>query len=132
MIQYREGYKYQLAAQYQHWIDIRPEVAITDDFISLDTDGLLILHKGYACDGPSGPTLDTRSFMRGAFLHDAGYQLIRKGLLPESAREYFDMLLYRVCREDGMSSVRAWYVHQAVRAFGAKHAAGERPVLTAP
>lgn len=132
MIKYRSGYKYQLADSYEHWIDIRPEVAITDDFISLDVDGHLILHKGYACDGPSGPTFDTPAFIRGAFIHDAGYQLIRNGHLPEDCREYWDSLLYQVCREDGMSSMRAWYVHKAVRAFGLAAVKESRPVLVAP
>ena len=131
-IKYRQGYKYQLAEQYEHWIDIKPEVAVTDDFISLDVDGHLILHKGYATDGPSGPTIDSPSFIRGAFVHDAGYQLIRNGHLPMSSRAYWDRLLYTICREDGMSSVRAWYVHKAVAAFGEIAAKEARPVITAP
>lgn len=132
MIKYRGGYKYQLAEQYHHWLDIRPEQPIADDFISLDIDGHLILHKGYACDGPSGPTFDTPTFIRGAFVHDAGYQLIRNQLLPDSTREYWDKLLYRICRDAGMSSVRAWYVLKAVRVFGLSSARGARPVLVAP
>lgn len=132
MIKYRSGYKYQLAEAYHHWTDIRPAELIADEFISLDVDGHLILHKGYACNGPSGPTFDTPSFIRGAFVHDAGYQLIRNGHLSDSTREYWDRLLYRICRDAGMFSFRAWYVLKAVRAFGLSSAHGEQPVLIAP
>ncbi len=131
MIKYRAGYKYQLAEQYHHWLDIRPEQPIADDFISLDIDGHLILHKGYACDGPSGPTFDTPTFIRGAFVHDALYQLIGDGKLPAITRVYADDLLRRLCREDGMSAVRAWYVHKAVRMFGGSHTK-TKPEIIAP
>lgn len=132
MIEYREGYKYQLVKPHELWIGIRPAVAITDDFISLDVDGHMIIHAGYAWDGPSGPTFDTPAFMRGSLVHDAGYQLMRNKHLPESDKEYFDRLLFDVCRSAGMSSPRAWYVYKAVQAFGLSAVRETRPILTAP
>jgi len=79
---------------------------------------ILTLMKGYACDGPSGPTVDTEDFMRGSFVHDALYQLIREGVLGKSFRKKADKILYRLCREDGMPWFRAQYVYRAVRWFG--------------
>jgi hypothetical protein len=37
-------------------------------------------------------------------------------------REYADDLLKKMCIEDGMSRLRAWYVHKSVRWFGEKSA----------
>jgi hypothetical protein len=132
VIRYTAGYKYQLAESYELFVDVRPEYLISDDYVSLDTDGRMILHKGYATDGPSGPTIDTNNFIRGAFVHDAGYQLIRNGHLSIDTRDYWDCLLYSICRDDGMSAVRAWYVYKCVSAFGWMTVREPRPVLTSP
>lgn len=116
---YRKGYKYQLAAQYQVATGIVPGTPIVTEFIELNTAGVLTIRSGYASDGPSGPTIDTKTFMRGAFVHDAFYQLMRMGRLPQSYREDVDKLLRKHCREDGMSSWRAWYVYHSLRKMGA-------------
>jgi len=129
-IRYRSGYKYQLAEEYRVDVVInakRSEVGdqtselekrgegIKTDFIELSPDGLLTMKKGYAWDGPSGPTIDTKSFMRGSLVHDALYQLMRNGYLPASCRADADQELHRLCREDGMNRFRAWYVLLGVR-----------------
>lgn len=82
-----------------------------------------ILHiaEGYTWDGPSGPTIDTPSFMRGSLVHDALYDLIKAGHLPKSARRHADRVLYLICREDGMSWFRAQYVWLGVRIGGWSH-----------
>ena len=67
----------------------------------------MLQDMGYGRDGPSGPTLDTRDFIRGSLVHDALYQLMREGLLDHS-----------IHREDGMTALRAWWVYQGVRLFG--------------
>ncbi len=114
-IQYRSGYKYQLAADYSEMVDIRPQDPIDTEFISLTPDGMLYINQGYAWDGPSGPTIDTRNFMRGSLVHDALYQLIRENHLPAGARAQADAELKRICRKDGMCKIRAWYVYRGVR-----------------
>lgn len=60
---------------------IRPKEPISWRWISLSSDGLLIMKEGYPSDGPSGPTIDTKDTLRGAFVHDALCQLMRQGLL---------------------------------------------------
>lgn len=117
-IYYRDGYKYQLASGYSILVSIRPKERITHDYISLTTFGMLIIRAGYAWDGPSGPTIDTKNFMRGSLVHDALYQLIGEGLLPLSDRALADAELRRICIEDGMSAIRAWWVFQGVHWFG--------------
>jgi len=114
-IKYRSGYKYQLVEDYQVKVSVIPDSDIKTDFIELDTDGTLIIKKGYAWDGPSGPTIDTPNFMRGSLVHDALYQLLRNKFLEQKWREAADEELRRICREDGMSKIRAWWVHRSVR-----------------
>ncbi len=61
--------------------------------------------------------------MRGSLVHDGLYQLMRDGLLDhEKYRKDDDDLLRVVCKEDGMSSFRAWYVYRSVRIFGGSSA----------
>jgi len=110
-------YKYQTVEPTQVEVPIIG-LSIITKFITLTYDGRLCVRAGYAWDGPSGPTLDTRTFMRGSLAHDALYQLIREGLLPPEARRTADEILYRLCREDGMGWVRAQYVYRSVRLFG--------------
>ena len=134
-IAYKDGYRYQLQEGYSLEISIRPAAAVANDYIALDPQGALRIAKGYAWDGPSGPTLDTRNFMRGSLVHDALYQLMREGLLDHTIhREAADRILQSLCREDGMTALRAWWVYQGVRLFGnpASDPAQLRPVLWAP
>ena len=141
-ISYRDGYRYQLAEDYYAMIDIFHYQDIDTEFINLTKHGLLWVKKGYASDGPSGPTkivcdiltilglipfigriflwhkrkvLET--IMRGAVGHDACYELLRKGLLPPEARLPVDKELKKACLKDGMSKIRAWYVYRGVRRF---------------
>jgi hypothetical protein len=134
-IAYRSGYKYQLKEAYSVVIPIRPTADIVSEFIRLTTDGNLSLKSGYAWDGPSGPTIDTLNFMRGSLVHDALYQLMRERHLDAAThREPADRLLQQLCKEDGMSSVRAWWVYQGVR-FGGGPAADpalDKPLQHAP
>lgn len=117
MICYKKGYKYQLARTYICHVDIYPSQIIKTRFITLDTTGLLTICWGYAWDGPSGPTIDTKSFMRGSLIHDVLYQLMRIGMLGLWNREAADKELRRICLEDKMNPIRAWYVYHSVRKF---------------
>ena len=126
-IKYRSGYKYWLAEEYQVKVSIIPENNVPTDkttksFIELNTDGVLVIKKGYAWDGPSGPTIDTPSFMRGSLVHDALYQLLRREDIEQKWRDEADEELRRICREDGMSRIYSNWVHWAVRKFGKRSA----------
>lgn len=116
-IVYKAGYKYQLCEPYKVSISILPVEDIITEYINLYRDGTLIIKSGYAWDGPSGPTVDTRTFMRGSLVHDALYQLMREDLLDhEMYRKRADLELKKICMEDGMSWLRAEYVYRTVRA----------------
>ena len=134
-IHYRDSYKYQLAKNYQVLLAVRPPKFINTNFIRLDIDGTLSICEGYAWDGPSGPAFDTPSFMRASLVHDALYQLMREGHLDAAAwRAVADGEMRRICLEDGMPSIRAWWCHRGVRLGGGPSASpsGSKPVLTAP
>jgi hypothetical protein len=137
-IKYKSGYKYQLQADYRHPQQL--SITASDDdidigYIVLSSDGYLLIRAGYAWDGPSGPTFDTRNFMRGSLVHDALYQLMRNGLIDKDThRDAADRELARICREDGMSRMRACWVYWGVR-LGGDLAADEKfkkKIHTAP
>jgi hypothetical protein len=115
------GYKYQVMHDYRLKIDLMPLKAIRREltrFLSLSPAGVLSIKKYYAWDGPSGPTIDTRDFMRGSLVHDALYQLMREGVLDYKVhRQRVDEILREICLKDGMCKFRAWYVYQAVHIF---------------
>jgi Protein of unknown function (DUF1353) len=121
MIRYRSlrRYKYQLVG------DVDCIIGIEKMFITpyIESNGVVLTIKtGYAWDGPSGPTIDTKTFMRGSLVHDVLYQLIRLEILPSSARKQADQVLREICIADGMSRFRAWYIYRAVRTFGGSSA----------
>jgi len=117
-------YKYSLMEPHvaETGFEIAKAVATHHGWIRMGRAGRVTIKKAYAWDGPSGPTVDTKDFMRGALVHDALYQLMREKLLAQKMRKPADRLLWQMCREDGMSKLRADYVYHAVRAFGASSA----------
>ena len=115
-ISYNGGYKYQLKQPCVVVIEIKPAIPIDLDYIALDSTGRLTIKKGYAWDGPSGPTIDIKSFMRGSLVHDALYQLMREECLDKSAcRANADKSLRMICVEDRMWLPFAWWVYWVVR-----------------
>lgn len=134
MIKYKSGYKYQLTEDYTDFVAFKPPQDVVGAFYSCTKAGRLTIKAGYAWDGPSGPTIDTPNFMRGSLIHDLGYQMLREGKLSRFARKTVDQELRRVCKEDGMSSIRAWWVYEGVRFGGVAAAdpASKKPVITAP
>ena len=114
-------WKYLLSEDYYYNTSpMLSDCEIKTTYIHMGRLGGLMVNIGYAWDGPSGPTVDTKSFMRGSLIHDALYQLMREGHLNRKVwKLYADKLLRKICLEDGMSKFRAWYVYNAVRLFAA-------------
>ena len=121
-LQYRslKRYKYQLMRDIQVHLNL-PLITLKTEYFELK-DGIMTIKKGYAWDGPSGPTFDTKTFLRGSLIHDVLYQAIRLRQLGLPLRRIADNELRRICLEDGMNKFRAWYVFKSVRAFGQKSA----------
>ena len=138
-IRYHKGdYKYILASILTYDTEIVSE-GHSLPFCWIDARGVLTIVNGYAWDGPSGPTFDTKSFMRGSLIHDALYQLLRETGLGgdedwnDVRRYHADLILYNVCIEDGMWGWRARWVHRGVRLGGGPSAeVKKRRIYTAP
>jgi hypothetical protein len=126
----RKKYRYNLHEDISFETDLPVPQGTDLHYLAIDDRGLLTLRRGYAWDGPSGPTIHTANFMRGSLIHDALYQLIREGVLPSIARKRADEILRDECRRDGMSRFRSGYVFWAVRFFASGAAAPD--LLRAP
>lgn len=113
-IKYVDGFKYQLAQDYLISTPIVGTV-IVDDYFTLNMNGDLVIHRGYAWDGASGPTFDTASSMRASLVHDVFCQVMRdKRLSYEKWQNKVNDLFEKMCIEDGMWAWRAKLWHAAV------------------
>lgn len=136
MVKYKKGYKYQLQETYAISTGI-VGFSIYTDFLILDIKGNLVIKKGYAWDGATGFP-DIEVVMEPSLVHDAGYQLIRLGLMPESYKKVWDALLLKVFDEVAsrkkLSTVEKAAVHllleKGVEYFGFIGLGEERTVYT--
>ena len=128
---YVAGYKYQLKTNCVFHTHIKPKNTVRNQFIQLFSNGLLFITKGYAWDGPSGPAIDTPSFMQASLVHDALYQLMREGLVDINYRKDADLLLYKIAREDGMWKLRALWTYWAVRRFAKSAITNKKKIIKA-
>ncbi len=115
----RRRYKYSLYGELFYDTGLKGDKGYNGSYLSLSPNGQLRIKHGYCWDGPSGPAIDSRNFMRGSLIHDALYQLIREGVLCNTDRKRADRILREVCLQDGMSKLRAWWVYRGVRTGGA-------------
>jgi hypothetical protein len=123
----KRHYKYKTAYDCVYQDKRFENLFITAPFIIIK-DSVLTVKAGYAWDGPSGPTVDTPSFMEGSCIHDALYQLIRMKVLPPAFRAKADDILEEVCVKRGkMWKLRAKWVRWGVGTWFGKQAAKPRP-----
>jgi len=133
-MKYRKGYKYQLFYTENIQTDIIPDIYIETEYIELTIKGLLTVKEGYAWDGASGPTIDTKSSMRASLIHDAFYQLFREEKLGLHYRPEVDRLFCQICKEDGMWPWRAnlWYFMVHKFALSASVPENDKEIIEAP
>lgn len=134
-IKYKDGYKHQLAEDYRVFVGITPDKFNAEtEFLILDMKGVLLIKKGYAWDGASGPTWDTPTVKRASLVHDAIYQLMREEIISLKHRATADRLLKEIIIEDGGSRIRAWIWEKAVKLASLKSATceGGRKIITVP
>jgi hypothetical protein len=133
-IYYSEGYKYQLERPF---IIKTPIIGyeINDFYFKLTADGTLEVSRGYAWNGASGPTWDTKSSMPSSLVHDVFCQMQRDGRVDYTVwHSVVNQFFEEMCRQDGMWSIRASAWGAAVEFANAGDPAQgpDRPVLTAP
>ncbi len=117
---YRSGYKYQLDKDYHIRTRIRPLKEIDTQYISLREDGSMVVKNGYAWDGTSGLIIDTDGNLRASLVHDAFYQLMRKGKLKprKKYKDKVDKLFRSMCKEDKVLSPIAQLYYEALKRLG--------------
>lgn len=124
--------KYRLEEQYEALTGIIGHTAETP-LIKLTPIGHITIRYGYGFD-PSGPTIDTKSSLRGSLEHDAFFELMRLSLVPLSEMDKINDRLEIVCKEDGMSDFRAELWDFGLDMFGTSSADPENleKIRTAP
>lgn len=133
-IKYTTGFKYQLSRDFAIQTPVICEL-IEDDFFGLSEDGLLQIRKGYAWDGASGPTFDTKSSMRASMVHDVFCVAMRdRRLSYDKWQDTVNAFFRQMCIEDGMWVWRANLWHAAVEFAdaGNPRQGPDREILTAP
>lgn len=129
------GYKYRLKEDYYIYIPELLNYSITTEYIRIRPNGMMCIDKEYAWNGASGPAPDAKWNMRGSLLHDACYQLIRLGKLPESFKGIADAILEREMIKDGAWRWVARLFEWATNTFAdyaIKPRKGEGEILFAP
>ena len=126
----RRKYKYNLDSDFPYSTGIKVIKSYKSKSLEIDSSGNLLIRAGYSWDGPSGPTIDTKTFMRGSLVHDALYQLMRERAISLDERGMADKILWNICREDGMIRLRRWWVKKGLEWFGERSAIPD--LLTAP
>lgn len=119
-MKYRKGFKYQLAEQIMLETSFQPKEDIYSDFCHLLKGGNLILKKGFAWDGPSGPVIDRDSNMRASAGHDGLYRLMRKGVLDHYLWPQADLMFAKWLKED-----ESWGFIISIDMLGLKIAKGK-------
>lgn len=135
---YKGSYKYLLAERATWTTGIRSD-GFALRFCSISPDGELTILPGYAWDGASGPSINTKSVRRASLIHDALYQLLREtgfgknGDRHEIRRHQSDQVFRNVCEADGMWKPRVRWMFRGVRTGGGPSAEVKaRKLYTAP
>jgi hypothetical protein len=105
------GYKYQTTQDvvYRTGWGLPNRASTRMGWVRLSAEGVLTVQKGYCWDGASGWTFDTPSTMRASLVHDALYQLMREGELPQDFRLPADICLKRIMLTDYRGSWPKWH-----------------------
>ena len=117
---YKHLYKYELAEDVIiHLVSILPKKEIEHEFFNFNVSGRLLIRKGYRWDGPSGPTVDSKSTLIASMVHDVGYQMTRDGHFSiDEDRALWDKIYRELLIANGTNQARAWGHWYALRKFG--------------
>ena len=133
-VKYQDGYKNFLYETYKDKVAIYPGKRIKTDYGSLDEKGNVEIYRKFPWDGCSGPTVATKTTIRGGLLHDFLYRLMKHGLLARMWKEQADKEFWIRLKEDRCNKLRAWCFYKAVLIFGESSTFREnrKKVKTAP
>jgi hypothetical protein len=114
------SYKYELHEDVAVSVPELSKYSFYHEYFSM-AQGIIYIRKGYAWDGVSGPTIDTKNTFLAGLTHDALYQSIREKFLPPSEKATADKIFRRLLRANGMSWFRSQYFYLGVKWFGKSH-----------
>lgn len=116
-----------------------PETIISNSGrVELFPSGWLKIHLSYAWDFASGPTINTKSTIRGSLAHDAIADLIKEGRIEacgldvNKTWELSNDLIARLMEEDGAFKLRCIIWHWILDKFGFKTASKPDKIYYAP
>ena len=134
MITYSKGYKYQLEEPYA----VQTPVIgynIQTRYFTLYPNGYMVVGVGYAWDGASGPTLDSKSSMTPSLVHDVFCQMMRDKLISYDLwQDTINAFFKKQCIDCGMNPLRAaiWHAGVEFGDAGNPKQGPDRPKYTAP
>jgi hypothetical protein len=108
-ITYSTGYKYRLEEDFNTKIELFDKNLIST-FIELNPDGYLLIKKGYAWNGLSGPDLDVKKFIKSILIYDALRQLVREHGLEQSYIPSINKIISTQLMASGMNSMHIWHL----------------------
>ena len=132
-MKYTEGYKYRL----EEPVTIVIPFLVPDFPIEKEEEKkemvqvkgqILEISKHYSWDGSSGIP-DTKCNLYASLIHDAWYQLIRRGLVCPSTRILADTWYGELCRINGVPSPISKLYAKVLKKFGLRAATKPREVL---
>ena len=100
------------------------ELELINDIPNIEFDWFSVsnrkiqIKKGYAWDGASGPTINTKDTIKASLIHDCLYQAMRLGIIDESNRKTADKELRDQMIKAGCWKIRAYIWYIMVRLFG--------------
>lgn len=108
-----------LKYDYRIVLPIKPDKTLKYKRITLHTDGLLVIKRGYCWDHASG-AFDTKSIVEGALVHDALCELIHNELLHFSYWNAVADIMYVLNRggQYPMCILRALWINWAIKIAG--------------
>lgn len=131
-MKYTKGYKYRLEEPVTIVIPfLVPNFPIPEGEPSpiLRVEGqVLEIGKHYSWDGSSGIP-DTKCNLYASLIHDAWYQLIRRGLVCPSTRISADTWYGELCRINGVPSPISRLYAKVLKKFGLRAATKPREIL---
>lgn len=132
---YADGYKYQMRKNAVAESRVCPGKLINHEYFAISLDGVILVRRGYAWDGASGPAVDDPGTLLPSVFHDVLYQAIRLKLLDPGWREEADQTYKTLCIECGVNPARAKAHYVALRGFGGYYNAlpeSDYPTKVAP
>lgn len=96
-------------------VDIAGFPDFSIDFFAKLEKGKLLIFKGYAWDGATGPVFQTDTTKKASLVHDVLLQAIDIGVLDKSYLKAADGLYREIAKSNGMSGIRAGLHYYAMR-----------------